>query len=803
MALHRIKKQGGQVLIELLVAVGASVILVPTIFSGFIATREGRVQRNQRLYANTIAEGTIEAVRVVREASWINIATNGTYHPVVSGNSWALSSGSDVVSTDFTRSVDIASVSRDSSGNIVTSGGTVDPATKKITATVAWTAGVPNSVISVTYLTSFANHPNTQTTSVDFNAGILTQAQVVSVSGGEVKLANNNKAKWCSPDFTAATIDLPDGPPVALTAFANAASSAVPNDVLVAVSPTTASSIKMAYVNVTANTDPPTTTLKGTFTLDPTKYSAPGLVPTGIGLTNSFKTNDIKYYKSTGNKVYALIATDLPDKEVIAIQLHNGVSDSWQDPTNKIFKYHTFFNTRMYQGNSASTPNQDRAPFNTGAVSLSVLENRAYILSSGFMYVIDLSNIDSKTTASGLDMVGCRIELDGYDCSPGTNLDKKYDLGETGATWGNTTAPAHISCADGGNIELYSDNHMAPVKVGANYYVNVAVGAGTNPELDIVNVTTVPTASTTPKISQANCGSIANGAAGWKRISSLDFNSSSGTEEAANSVYVKSDGSRVYISSNGGIDGNGNGQPDSKQFYIVNTSNKSSPAFLSGTPATGATSGFYNGDSSNIQLFPRRSLTVLNGQRAILVGQDGFSDAINPKDYQVLNIETEATPIYCSGLDFDLGFNDLTSVSEADLDNFVYLVANTNVNELKIIQGGPDSGIYIDSGTLESKIFDSGNLSTFNSYQVTQTVPTGTTMQYQVAIVGNASATCSSQTYSYFGPDGTSGTYFTATSGSIPFSKSSGRCFRYKAFLGATDTNQTPQLLDFTVNYSP
>jgi hypothetical protein len=88
-------------------------------------------------------------------------------------------------------------------------------------------------------------------------------------------------------------------------------------------------------------------------------------------------------------------------------------------------------------------------------------------------------------------------------------------------------------------------------------------------------------------------------------------------------------------------------------------------------------------------------------------GKDGVSNSNDAKEYQVLNSSTEATPTYCGGINFDSGFNDLTSVSEADGDNYVYMVANTTVNELKIIQGGPD-GTYLDTGTMESTPLDVG-----------------------------------------------------------------------------------------------
>jgi type II secretory pathway pseudopilin PulG len=803
--------QGGQMIVELLVAFGLASILLPAIMTGFVSGSSGKVQQQQRLKAIGYLEEGVEGVRSVREAGWANIVSGVTYHLVANGSGWGVQQGTETLG-DFTRSIVITDVTPS------------DSSIKMITVTVTWNNIIPSNVSTIFYLTRYlGNKTYTQTTQADFNAGTLNNVQVTNVSGGEVKLANNNKAKWCQPAFTTdkngqeVTITLPDGPPVAVAAYASATSSAIPNDVFVAVAPDTTTSAKLAYLNVTANTDPPVPTLKGTFTLDPAKYSSPDLVPSGINLTNNFKTTDVKYYRSGTGKIYALLGTDLPDHEVVVVQVYNGATDSFQDPVNKIYKYWTFFNTRQYQGDARSTPNQDQAPFGYGAVSLQIYNNKGYLLSGGYLYTFDLNNIDSKTPASGLDMVGCRIQLDGYDCQPGNGTDMKYNAGETGASWGDTTPPAHNNCSDGGNIELYADHQLAAVTSAADghTYVFVAVGAGTNPELDIIDVTTVPTSSTNPKINNSSCGRISGGASGWKEKSSLDFNSASGTEEAANSVYVRSDSNRVYMSSNGGIDGNHDGKPDSDQFYVIDTTNKSSPKFLSGTPSTGAQSGYYNGDATNIQLFPRRSLTVLSGQRAIIVGQDGFpADQIEPKEYQVLNIETEATPTYCAGVSYLPGFNDLTSVSEADGDNFVYMVANTMEKQLKIIQGGPDTGIYVDSGNFEANPLSLATPSAFNRFVANVFQPTNTTIRMQVSVATPSGGLCVASNFNYVGPGGDTNAFYTPVgstiSGTFPLGafgnyQNPERCFGYKALLDITggDYNQTPVLNDMTVNYSP
>lgn len=799
--------QSGQSLVEILVAMGILAILMPALLTAFVSTREGRVQMRQRVNATTLLQEAEEAARSVRENGWSGIATPGTYHPSTSGSSWSLANGTENIDI-FTRSLTISNVMRNNDGQIVSSGGRNDPSTKKIDVTVGWSQPRPGSVTSSFFLTRYLDNLSyLQTTQTDFEAGTMTQSAVNSASGGEVQLSNNNKAKWCSPSFASTTIDLPDGPPVAVAATASATNINIPNDVFVATAPHATTSTKLAYATVPANVDPPTASLQGTFTLDPAKYSSPGLVPAGVGFTNDFATNAVKYYRSSGGNLYALLATTMPNKEVIAVQIKSGTNDTFQDPINKIYQYKTFFNTRRYQGNATSLPNQDHSPYGYGVASLDVLGDRAYAISGGYLYVIDLSSIDSKNASSGLDMVGCRIEIDGTDCNPTTSRVRKYGSGDTGTSW-DAEQQGQQQCMDGGAVQKYADNDVFPIRVGSSTYVYVAVGSGADPELNIVNVTAVPHNSSSPTISNSSCGRISGGNSGWKRISQLDFNSQSGTQESSNSVFGRSDGTRAYIASNGGVDGNNNGAPDSKQFYVVDTTNKSSPRFLSGTASSGALTGFYDGDSTNIQTFPRRSLTVLNGLRAVIVGRDGFpNDAIQPNEYQVLNIDNEVSPSYCGGLSFPSGFNDLTSVTEADFDNFVYMVVNTDDNELKIIQGGPD-GTYIDVGTFESNAFDAGVSTVFNRYTATFDTPANTTLQFQFAGADAVAGSCTNASYNFVGPDGTADTFYTNPTAAIWLGENGnyqnpGRCFKYKVFLQTTDFNATPVLYDMSVNYSP
>lgn len=973
-------KPRGQSLVELLLAIGLMAIVIPALITSLVASRAGKPQQEQRLQAISLMKETQEQIRSVREKGWIAFAVNGTYHSELSGSSWSLVAGSASVSGGFTQEITISDVYRDSAGVITSVPGTLDPSTKQVAIAISWEQPYASAVSTTMYMTRYLDNLSYfQTTQAEFNTGTKGGVDVTSTAGGEVQLTTNTKAKWCSPSFSSSTIDLPDGPPVAVSAKSYSVTS-TPNDVFAAVAPFATTSAKLAHIQVSANADPPVSSLKGTFTMDASKYSAgifPTPVPSPNTLDNNFKTNDVKYYQSASGKTYALMATDLPTKEVLVAQVNNGSGDAYEDTVNKIYKYWTFFNTtiygsgsgentgfvnptansvdsggdgngygsnptRAYSDNSSyavdsnsgsdtstnctgvgkdrhryynygfslpasgatidgievrldakvdsttgspklcvelswdggtswttaqststlttgevtyalggaadtwgrtwSTANfsntnfrlrvsnvasdtardfsldwaavnvhysggtsgtNDQTPFGYGATSLTVLGTRGYVVAGGYLYVFDLSNIDSKSPTSGLDMVGCRIEVDGFDCQPGNGTDRKYSAGETGGTWSTTAGPAHPdTCADGGNIELYADNDIYGVQVGGNDYIFVAVGAGTNPEFNIVNASSVPTGSSSPSISSNSCGRASGGNAAWKKVGSKDFNSNTGTEEAANSVYANATATRAYISSNG--------TADSKQFYILNTTDPTSPKFLNEPPATNtASNGYYQSSGANGEMYPRRSLTVLNGQRVVLVGKDGVSNGNDAEEYQVLNSESETAPAYCGGLDFNAGFNDLTSVVEADADTFVYMVANTTLNELKIIQGGPD-GTYTDIGTYESSTLDAGYTTAFNRFSGTVSTPVSTAIGWQFAIANGVSSSCSGALFDFKGPLGTSAPtdLYSATGSAILLGtygnySNPGRCMRYKAYFSTTDYEATPVINDVTVNYSP
>ncbi len=280
--------QRGQLLIELLVALGVSAILIPAITTGFIASRQGQAQQRQRLEATALAREAGDAVRVLRDANWSNISASGTYHPEVSGATWVLASGAETI-RGYTRSIVIADTLRDGNGVIVATGGTFDPSTKHVLVAVSWGTPVASTVTSAFYLTRITSNAWVQTTQEDFDAGTLTSVVTTNTSGGEVTLGagGSGRADWCAPNLSIAATDLPK------SGVANAVSAI--EGKLFAGTGDNASGVSYATVLID-NLNPPHATVSGTF--------------------DGYKTSDI-----FGEASYAYLATDNNFREIEIINL--------------------------------------------------------------------------------------------------------------------------------------------------------------------------------------------------------------------------------------------------------------------------------------------------------------------------------------------------------------------------------------------------------------------------------------------------------------------------------------------------
>ncbi|OGM26263.1 hypothetical protein A2627_04245 [Candidatus Woesebacteria bacterium RIFCSPHIGHO2_01_FULL_39_28] len=296
--------QTGQTLIELILAMALAAIFLPALITGLWASRQGKPQQQQRLAALGLLKEAVEATRNVRESGWTGFAVNGTYHPVISGSKWTLVSGSESINS-FARRVVISDANRDPdlNGNIIASGGTNDPSTKKVIISVSWSNPYASSVDDTLYMTRYLeNNAYIETTQTQFNLGTKSSVAVrasipnptPTPDDGEIILGAGGNGDWCQPNLSITALDLPKNGVANAVGVIQGQAFAGTGD--------NASGVSFANVTITdpPSPAPPAATVAGTF--------------------DGYKTNGI-----FGEPNYAYLATDNNFKEIVIIDLlHTG-----------------------------------------------------------------------------------------------------------------------------------------------------------------------------------------------------------------------------------------------------------------------------------------------------------------------------------------------------------------------------------------------------------------------------------------------------------------------------------------------
>lgn len=153
-------------IVEILVVIGIIGGALISILTALTFSLVNASIKEQTITASLLATETLEAVRSFRDGTDWNTNGLGTlslgtnYYPVLTDapSQWTLVEGVESLSGGFSRKVVFEEVRRDGSNTIVSSGGTVDPHTKKATVTVSWTErGRSHQVQIGTYFTNWKN----------------------------------------------------------------------------------------------------------------------------------------------------------------------------------------------------------------------------------------------------------------------------------------------------------------------------------------------------------------------------------------------------------------------------------------------------------------------------------------------------------------------------------------------------------------------------------------------------------------------------------------------------------------------
>lgn len=191
------KNQKGLSLIELIVAIAFFVLVVSGVIFLVLDAHSANRQGQERNKATQIAQEGLEAARSMKNRAW-KYLSNGVHGLSDSKGYWDFNGTADTID-QFTRQVKVENVSRQN-GDIVSSGGTVDLDTKKVTSEVTWefTPLRPSHVVLETYFTNWKSTKWQQTSYAHFNDPNAIRNHVVATNkkGGELELEQADRNYW-------------------------------------------------------------------------------------------------------------------------------------------------------------------------------------------------------------------------------------------------------------------------------------------------------------------------------------------------------------------------------------------------------------------------------------------------------------------------------------------------------------------------------------------------------------------------------------------------------------------------------
>lgn len=155
--LKKFKKGSG--LVEVVVAISIILLVLSSIYGVHIFYVKTVFSNLNKVRATFLLEEGIEAVKLIRDQDWDNIANLSVDEDlflVFSGSFWQTTATNTFVDNFFERKFVLERVMRENSGIISPSGGSYDDDTRKVTVTVSWINDAATSSRSVsTYITNF------------------------------------------------------------------------------------------------------------------------------------------------------------------------------------------------------------------------------------------------------------------------------------------------------------------------------------------------------------------------------------------------------------------------------------------------------------------------------------------------------------------------------------------------------------------------------------------------------------------------------------------------------------------------
>jgi len=149
----------GLTLVEVLVATSIILAFLLALLSAHSLYLKTALSNGETIKATILAEESLEAMRFLRDSSWSTnitpLSLDTDYSLIFNTGVWQTDVTNIYVDNIFERRVRLLSVYRDGSGDITSSGGTLDPNTVLVVSNVSWLkAGATTTKSISTYLTN-------------------------------------------------------------------------------------------------------------------------------------------------------------------------------------------------------------------------------------------------------------------------------------------------------------------------------------------------------------------------------------------------------------------------------------------------------------------------------------------------------------------------------------------------------------------------------------------------------------------------------------------------------------------------
>jgi hypothetical protein len=195
-----------------------------------------------------------------------------------------------------------------------------------------------------------------------------------------------------------------------------------------------------------------------------------------------------------------------------------------------------------------------------------------------------------------------------------------------------------------------------------------------------------------------------------------------------------------------------------------------------------------NPDSLLVAVQDSSTLLQLTGATVTLSNTSGYSSTLTTGEGYLIQSDWSGGPGQSDYTTSNQYFSDDGNIANAD-----------PAGDISLEQSG---GNYVPSGSLISSTFDTGASSNFdNIIWQPSSQPAGAganSVQLQIA---TSPTDTSTTTWNFTGPDGTSGTYYTASNSTISPFNDGNRYLRYEVFFNTQSATNTPELSSVAFTY--